>query len=57
MDDPLNVDNLVGISRITRSCRVFPSQNTQDNVDALEKAKGKQVMVDNQEPVQISVPK
>ena len=56
VDDGLNVDNLAVTGRIIRSGRVFPSQNTQDNVDALAKAKGKQVMADNQEPMQIIVP-
>lgn len=56
VDDGLNVDNLAGTSRITRSDKVFPSENTQDNADALVKAKGKQVMTDNQEPMHINVP-
>ncbi|KAI5444408.1 hypothetical protein KIW84_012872 [Lathyrus oleraceus] len=57
VDENLNVDNLVGRSKITRRGRVFPSQNTQDSDDALAKAKGKKVMEDNQESVQIFVPK
>lgn len=57
VDESLNVDNFASIGRITRSSRVFHSQNTQDNADALAKAKGKQVMVENQKHVQISVPK
>lgn len=56
VDDSLNVDNLAGTGRITISGRVFPSQNTQDNASALKKAKGKQLIADNQEPVQINVP-
>lgn len=51
VDEKLSVDNLTGTGRITRSVRVFPSPNTQNNADALAKAKGKQVMEDNQEPV------
>ncbi|XP_050918819.1 uncharacterized protein LOC127136279 [Lathyrus oleraceus] len=56
MDNNLSVDNLAGTGRITRSGRVFPSPNAQDSVDSLEKAKGKQVVADNQETVQINVP-
>lgn len=48
MEDSLSIGNLAGTERITKSGRVFPSPSTQDNVDALAKAKGKQVMETNQ---------
>lgn len=50
----LNVDNLVGTERITKSGRIYSPQNVQDNVDALAKAKGKQVVGDNPGFVQVS---
>lgn len=42
-DENLNVDNFAGTERIIRSGRIYSPQNAQDNADALEKAKGKQV--------------
>lgn len=43
-DASLNVDNFVGTGRITRSGRIYSPQISQDNVDTLAKAKGKQVV-------------
>ena len=43
----LNVDNFASAGRITISGRVYSPQNIQDNVDALAKAKSKQVMGGN----------
>ncbi|XP_058741189.1 uncharacterized protein LOC131613547 [Vicia villosa] len=43
-----NTDNFVGTGRITRSGRVFSPQLVQNNADALAKAKGKQVVTDDQ---------
>ena len=51
MHDSLDVDKFAGRSRMTRSGRVFSPQSAQDNVDALAKSKGKQVVVDNHRPV------
>ena len=50
------VDNIVGASRFTRNGQIFaPPQLSQDsNVDALAKAKGKQVVIGDQ--VQCSTP-
>lgn len=53
----LNVDNFADTGRITRSGRIYSPQNAQDNVDALAKAKGKQVVVDNSEYVSVNDPK
>ncbi|XP_058775769.1 uncharacterized protein LOC131650045 [Vicia villosa] len=47
-DAVANADNFAGTGRITRSGRVFSPQQVQDNDDALEKAKGKQVVTDGQ---------
>ena len=50
-----SAENFSSIGQMTRSGRVFGPRNVQDIADALAKAKGKQVMVE--EPVQGSVPK
>ncbi|XP_058726220.1 uncharacterized protein LOC131597546 [Vicia villosa] len=47
-DAVANADNFAGTGRITRSGRVFSPQQVQDNVDALAKAKGKQVVIEDQ---------
>ncbi|XP_058725722.1 uncharacterized protein LOC131597017 [Vicia villosa] len=52
-----NTDNLSSTGRITRSGRVFSPKLVQDNADALAKAKGKQVVTDDQNsPVQNGAP-
>ncbi|XP_050920255.1 uncharacterized protein LOC127137890 [Lathyrus oleraceus] len=53
VDDSLNVGNLAGTGRITRSGRVFPSPSTQDNADAL--AKDKDITVNQLEGVMASI--
>ncbi|XP_058759535.1 uncharacterized protein LOC131632823 [Vicia villosa] len=45
-----NKDNFAGTGRITHSGRVFSPQPIQNNADALAKAKGKQVVTDDQNP-------
>ncbi|XP_058746121.1 uncharacterized protein LOC131618991 [Vicia villosa] len=51
-----DVDNVVGIGRMTRSGRIFnPPQNTRDdNAEALAQAKGKRVVEDTVDPGQSS---
>ncbi|XP_058784300.1 uncharacterized protein LOC131659076 [Vicia villosa] len=51
-----DVDNVVGIGRMTRSGRIFnPPQNTRDdNEEALAQAKGKRVVEDTVDPGQSS---
>ncbi|XP_050889558.1 uncharacterized protein LOC127094827 [Lathyrus oleraceus] len=55
-DESLNVDNFVGTGRITISGRIYSPQNAQYNIDALEKAKGKQVVGNNSESVSANAP-
>lgn len=55
-DASLNVDNFFGTGRITKSDRIYSPQHAQDNADALEKDKGKQVVSDNSESVQVNTP-
>lgn len=52
-NDNANVDNFVGVGRMTRSGRVLGPQSVQEVVDALAKAKGKQAMTDNGVPISI----
>lgn len=55
-DLSLNVDNFAGTGRITRSGRIYSPQNAPNNADALVKAKGKQMVSDNSESVQVNTP-
>lgn len=50
-NDSANVDNFVGVGRMTRSGRVLGPRNVQEGVDALAKAKGKEAMTDNDAPI------
>ncbi|XP_050889212.1 uncharacterized protein LOC127094416 [Lathyrus oleraceus] len=53
-DASLNVDNFSGTGRTTRCGRIYSPQNAQNNVDALAKSKGKQVVGDNSEFVPVN---
>lgn len=50
ISDSSNVESFTGVGKLTRSGRIYASPDAQKKAEELEKAKGKQIQTDRQEP-------